>query len=48
METVTKILATTNEISLKGGNRRWFERQRNANLRAALKGLPVAAVQRPS
>jgi thiamine biosynthesis protein ThiI len=48
MERVTKILATTNEISLKGGNRRWFERQLNANLKAALTGLPVVAIQRPA
>jgi thiamine biosynthesis protein ThiI len=48
MEQVTQILATTNEISLKGGNRRWFERKLTDNLRIALADLPVAAVERPS
>jgi thiamine biosynthesis protein ThiI len=48
MESVTQILATTNEISLKGGNRPWFERRLTENVRAALADLPVASVQRPS
>jgi thiamine biosynthesis protein ThiI len=48
METVTQVLATTNEISLKGGNRRWFERILTENLRAALADLPVARVERPA
>jgi len=48
MENVTQILATTNEISLKGGNRRWFERTLIDNLRAALADLPVARVERPA
>ena len=48
MDPVTLILATTNEISLKGGNRSWFERTLTANVRRALAGLPVAAVRRPS
>jgi len=48
MDAVTRVLATTNEISLKGGNRRWFERQLTANVRHALKDLPVIAVQRPA
>jgi len=42
------ILATTNEISLKGGNRPWFERQLTDNIRAALAGLPVEAIHRPA
>jgi thiamine biosynthesis protein ThiI len=48
METVTRILATTSEISLKGGNRRWFERTLTDNVRSALSDLPVSAVMRPS
>jgi thiamine biosynthesis protein ThiI len=48
METVTQVLATTSEISLKGGNRRWFERRLTENVRAALVGLPVARVERPA
>jgi thiamine biosynthesis protein ThiI len=48
METVTRILATTSEISLKGGNRRWFERVLTDNVREALSGLPVASVARPA
>ena len=48
MDRVTMILATTNEISLKGGNRPWFERQLTDNIRAALAGLPVEAIHRPA
>jgi thiamine biosynthesis protein ThiI len=48
METVTRILATTSEISLKGGNRRWFERTLTDNVRSALSDLPVASVTRPA
>ena len=48
MEHVTQVLATTNEISLKGGNRKWFERTLTENVRRALADLPVAAVTRPA
>jgi len=48
METVSRILATTSEISLKGGNRRWFERTLTDNVRTALSDLPVASVTRPA
>jgi thiamine biosynthesis protein ThiI len=48
METVTRVLATTSEISLKGGNRRWFERTLTDNVRNALTELPVASVERPA
>ena len=48
MEPVTRILATTSEISLKGGNRRWFERTLTDNVRNTLSDLPVASVTRPS
>ena len=45
---VTQVLATTNEISLKGGNRKWFERKLTENVRRALVDLPVARVTRPA
>jgi thiamine biosynthesis protein ThiI len=48
MERVTQVLATTNEISLKGGNRKWFERTLTDNVRRALEDLPVAAITRPA
>lgn len=48
METVTRVLATTSEISLKGGNRMWFERTLVDNVRAALSDMPLESVQRPS
>ncbi len=48
METVTRVLATTSEISLKGGNRRWFERTLTENVRSSLSGLPVRSLERPS
>lgn len=48
MTMIRRILATTNEISLKGGNRRWFERKLTTNARKALKDLPLQAISRPS
>ena len=48
MEEVTRVLATTSEISLKGGNRRWFERTLTDNVRKALSDLPVGSVTRPA
>ena len=48
MELVTRVLATTSEISLKGGNRRWFERTLTENLRVALSDMPVSRVARPA
>jgi len=48
MDTVTRVFATTNEISLKGSNRRWFENTLTAGVRRALAGLPVASVTRPA
>jgi thiamine biosynthesis protein ThiI len=48
MERVTQVLATTNEISLKGGNRKWFERTLTDNVRHAVEDLPVSAVSRPA
>jgi thiamine biosynthesis protein ThiI len=48
MRTVTRVIATTHEVSLKGGNRKWFERQLNANVRQALSDLPLSDLQRPN
>jgi thiamine biosynthesis protein ThiI len=48
MERVTQVLATTNEISLKGGNRAWFERTLTDNVRRALSDLPGVSVTRPA
>jgi len=48
METVTRVLCTTSEISLKGGNRRWFERTLTDNVRKALADLPVDRIERPA
>lgn len=48
VQTVTRVLATSNEISLKGGNRAWFEHTLTANVRRAIADLPVAAVDRPA
>lgn len=48
MDTVTRVFATTNEISLKGSNRRWFENTLTNGVRRALTGLPVATVTRPA
>lgn len=47
METVTKILATTNEVSLKGQNRKWFEQKITENVRKALADLALERVERP-
>jgi len=44
---LTRVIATTHEVSLKGGNRRWFERRLTANVRRALQDLPVASITRP-
>jgi len=48
MEMVTRVLCTTSEISLKGGNRRWFERTLTQNVRKALSDLPVDRIERPA
>ncbi|MEJ2582835.1 MAG: tRNA 4-thiouridine(8) synthase ThiI [Acidobacteriota bacterium] len=48
MKDVTRILATTSEISLKGGNRRWFERTLTENVRNVFSDLPVESLERPS
>ncbi len=48
MESVTRVMATTHEVSLKGGNRRWFERHLGANVRRALADLPLEGVDRPA
>jgi thiamine biosynthesis protein ThiI len=48
MERVTHVIATVHEVSLKGANRGWFERTLLANVRAALRGLPVAEVSIPA
>lgn len=48
MDGVTKILATTNEVSLKGRNRHWFEQKITENVRRALQDLPVDRVERPA
>ncbi len=45
---VTRVLGTTNEVSLKGGNRKWFERKVTENVRRALADLPVESVRRPA
>lgn len=45
--TVTRVLATTHEINLKGGNRIWFERKLQANIRRALGDLPLERLSRP-
>ena len=45
---VDRVLANTHEISLKGGNRPWFERTLTANVRRALADLPVAEILRPA
>lgn len=45
---LTHVLATTHEVSLKGGNRRWFERHLVQNVRRALADLRVAAIRRPA
>ncbi len=48
VEGVRQVLAATHEVRLKGGNRRWFERHLEANVRRALEDLPVAAIERPA
>lgn len=48
MDDVTRVIATTGEISLKGENRRWFEKALTTNVTKALADLPVVAVKRPS
>ncbi len=48
METITRVLCTTSEISLKGGNRKWFERTLTENIRKALSDLPVDRIERPA
>ncbi len=48
MTTVTRILGTTHEVSLKGGNRRWFEGKLTAAVNRALSDLPIARIERPS
>jgi len=45
---VRRVIATTHEVSLKGGNRRWFERRLTANVNRALGGLPVESITRPA
>ncbi len=45
---VTHVLATTHEVSLKGGNRGWFEKHLVQNVRRALADLPVQAIRRPA
>lgn len=47
-EFASHFLATTNEVSLKGGNRSWFERQITENVVHALRGLPEPRVTRPA
>jgi thiamine biosynthesis protein ThiI len=48
MERVTRVLATSHEICLKGGNRKWFQRKLSESVRRALADLPVASVSRPA
>ncbi len=48
MDRVTHVIATVHEVSLKGANRGWFERTLLTNVRAALRGLPVAEVSIPA
>ncbi len=48
MDSITYVIATVHEVALKGGNRGWFERTLVHNVRAALKGLPVAEVAIPA
>lgn len=48
MERVTHVIATVHEVALKGANRGWFERTLLANVRAALRGLPVVEVSIPA
>ncbi|HVN75456.1 MAG TPA: tRNA uracil 4-sulfurtransferase ThiI [Thermoanaerobaculaceae bacterium] len=48
MDSVSYVIATVHEVALKGGNRGFFERTLVQNVRAALKGLPVAEVSIPA
>jgi thiamine biosynthesis protein ThiI len=48
MRLVSYAIATVHEIALKGANRGWFERTLLHNIRAALKGLPVAEITLPA
>lgn len=48
MTMIRRILATTNEISLKGDNRRWFEKKLTRHARRALADLPLAEISRPA
>jgi len=48
MRHVTRVLATTHEVSLKGGNRRWFEGKLTTHARRALADLPVQRLSRPA
>jgi thiamine biosynthesis protein ThiI len=48
MEQVTHVIATVHEVALKGANRGWFERTLLHNVRASLRGLPVAEVSIPA
>ena len=48
MLTVERVIATTHEVSLKGKNRRWFERRLTTNVRRALDDLPLRSVSRPA
>ncbi len=45
---ITRVLGSTHEVSLKGGNRSWFEGKMVASVRRVLAGFPLAAVHRPS
>lgn len=44
---VRRVLASPNEICLKGGNRGFFERRLREALQRALADLPVASISRP-
>ena len=46
MEAAREIVVRYGEISLKGANRSWFERQLMANLKDALRGVPGVEVRR--
>ena len=48
MESITRVLGATHEISLKGKNRGWFENKLVTNIRRALSDFPVARIERPA
>lgn len=48
MVELTHVLATTDEVCLKGKNRGWFERMLTANVRRAVADLPLASLTRPA